>query len=46
MTTAPVMPMVWKAAGAVLLALAVAGVFAAYLRPDMLVQFANIVLCY
>ncbi len=36
--------MVWKVAGVVLLALASAAVFAAYLRPDMLVSFTNSVI--
>ena len=35
-----------KASGAALLAFVVTAVFAAYLRPDMLVNFANMVLCY
>lgn len=33
--------MVWKVAGVVLLALASAAVFAAYLRPDMVVTLGN-----
>jgi len=36
----------WKASGGVVLALALAASFAAYLRPDMLVNFANLALCY
>ena len=35
-----------KAAGLAVLAFASAAAFAAYLRPDMLVNFANLVLCY
>lgn len=38
--------LLWKASGAALIALALATAFAAYLRPDMLVNFANLVLCY
>jgi hypothetical protein len=34
----------WLAAG--LLALSAAAAFAAYLKPGMLVEFANLVLCY
>jgi hypothetical protein len=34
----------WKAAGLALLALASAAVFAAYLRPDMVVTFTNAVM--
>lgn len=33
--------MAWKAAGVVLLVLVSAAVFAAYLRPDMVVTFSN-----
>ena len=33
--------MAWKAAGIALLVLASAAVFAAYLRPDMVVTFTN-----
>ena len=36
----------WKASGAALLAFVLAAICAAYLRPDMLVNFANMVLCY
>ncbi len=36
----------WKASGGVVLACVLAAAFAAYLRPDMLVNFANLVLCY
>lgn len=35
-----------KAAGFAVFAFASATAFAAYLRPDMLVNFANMVLCY
>jgi len=34
-----------SAAAAGLLALATATAFSAYLRPDMLIEFANLVLC-
>jgi len=34
----------WKAAGVALLALASAAVFAAYLRPDMVLSFTNAVM--
>lgn len=34
----------WKWAGVAVLALASAGIFASYLRPDMVVSFANAVL--
>lgn len=36
--------MAWKVAGGVLLALACAAVFAAYLRPDMVLSFASAVM--
>ena len=35
-----------KGLGILALALASAAAFSAYLRPDMLVNFANLVLCY
>lgn len=35
-----------KALGAALLALASAAAFSAYQRPEMLVEFANLVLCF
>ena len=35
-----------KGLGLLVLALASAAAFSAYLRPDMLVNFANLVLCY
>lgn len=38
--------LLWKASGGVVLACILAAAFAAYLRPDMLVNFANLVLCY
>jgi hypothetical protein len=39
--------LVWKASGAALLALAAATAFMAYLRPDMLVNFANaVMMCF
>jgi hypothetical protein len=34
-----------KLAGVALLAFAAAAVFSAYLRPGMLIEFANLVLC-
>ena len=36
----------WRAGGVALLALASAVVFASYLRPDMVVSFANAFLAY
>jgi hypothetical protein len=36
--------MAWKIAGVALLALACAAVFAAYLRPDMVLSFTNAVM--
>lgn len=39
--------LVWKASGGALLALVTAAAFMAYLRPDMLVSFANaVMLCF
>ena len=38
--------LLWKASGGAVLALVLATAFAAYLRPDMLVSFANLILCY
>jgi hypothetical protein len=35
-----------KAAGTAFFAFATAAAFSAYLRPAMLVEFANLVLCY
>jgi hypothetical protein len=35
----------WKIAAIALFAFACAAAFSAYLRPDMLIQFANLVLC-
>jgi hypothetical protein len=35
----------WKAAGLALFAFVAAATFSAYLRPGMLVEFANFVLC-
>jgi len=35
----------WKIAAVALLAFVTAAAFSAYLRPDMLIQFANLVLC-
>jgi hypothetical protein len=39
------MSLFWKAAGVAVLAFLAAAVFAAYLQPGMLVEFANLVLC-
>lgn len=36
----------WKALGVAVIAFATAAVFSAYLRPGMLIEFANLVLCY
>lgn len=36
--------MAWKVAGALLLAFACAAIFAAYLRPDMVLTFASAVM--
>ena len=36
----------WKATGVVILALVSTAAFTAYLRPDMLVNFANLLLCF
>jgi hypothetical protein len=36
--------MAWKAAGVLLLALVCAAIFAAYLRPDMVLSFASAVM--
>ena len=36
----------WKALGVAILVFACAAAFAAYLRPDMLINFANLVLCF
>lgn len=36
----------WKAIGVLLVAFLSAAAFSAYLRPAMLIQFANLVLCY
>lgn len=35
----------WRAIGVLLLAFVTAAAFSAYLRPGMLIQFANLVLC-
>lgn len=35
-----------KAAGIALLSFVTAAAFAAYLKPGMLIEFANLVLCY
>ena len=36
----------WKALAVALFAFVTAAAFSAYLRPGMLIQFANLVLCY
>ncbi len=36
----------WKAALVAIVAFASAAAFSAYLRPGMLIEFANLVLCY
>lgn len=36
----------WKALGVAVIAFVTAAVFSAYLRPGMLIEFANLVLCY
>jgi hypothetical protein len=36
----------WKAVAVLVLAFSTAAAFSAYLRPGMLIQFANLVLCY
>jgi hypothetical protein len=38
-------PLLWKAAVVALVSLATAAAFSAYLKPGMLVEFANLVLC-
>ena len=38
--------LLWKAFGVALFAFASTAAFMAYLRPDMLINFANLVLCY
>lgn len=38
--------LVWKAVGVGLLAFVTAAAFSAYLKPGMLIEFANLVLCY
>ena len=38
--------LLWKALGVAVFAFASAAIFTAYLRPDMLIQFANLVLCF
>ena len=39
-------PLLWKALAVGLLAFVTAAAFAAYLQPAMLIEFANLVLCY
>jgi hypothetical protein len=36
----------WKAVGVAAFAFVAAAAFSAYLQPGMLIQFANLVLCY
>jgi hypothetical protein len=38
-------PLVWKALAVGLAAFAAGAAFAAYLKPGMLIEFANLVLC-
>jgi hypothetical protein len=38
--------LVWKAVGVAVFSFAVAAAFSAYLKPGMLIEFANLVLCY
>ena len=42
----PKRPLVWKAVAVALLSFVTAAAFSAYLQPGMLIQFANLVLCY
>jgi hypothetical protein len=37
---------VWKVLGVALFSFAIAAAFSAYLKPGMLIEFANLVLCY
>lgn len=46
MTSAPRQALLWKALLVALLGVASGAAFMAYLRPDMLINFANLVLCY
>jgi hypothetical protein len=39
------MRFVWKAVGVALLSFVTAAAFSAYLKPGMLIEFANLVLC-
>ena len=39
-------PLFWKAALVGVVAFVTAAVFSAYLKPGMLIEFANLVLCY
>jgi hypothetical protein len=39
-------PFLWKVAAVALLSFVAAAAFSAYLQPGMLIQFANLVLCY
>jgi multisubunit Na+/H+ antiporter MnhF subunit len=40
------MKLIWKAVVVGLLSFVMAAAFSAYLQPGMLIQFANLVLCY
>ena len=42
----PKRPLLWKAVAVALLSFVMAAAFSAYLQPGMLIQFANLVLCY
>jgi hypothetical protein len=42
----PKRPLLWKAVAIGLLSFVTAAAFSAYLQPGMLIQFANLVLCY
>jgi hypothetical protein len=42
----PKLRLLWKAIGVAALSFATAAAFSAYLQPGMLVEFANLVLCY
>jgi hypothetical protein len=42
----PKQQLIWKAVGVGVFSFVVAAAFAAYLQPGMLIQFANLVLCY
>ena len=44
--TFPRNPLFWKAALVGVIAFVTAAAFSAYLKPGMLIEFANLVLCY